>query len=197
MKSTLNARAKLRRFGVRLGWRFGFRWYGLTARVGDRRDGDVVEIASTIEELSRRLAGGTRYVADGVDTMRHPRVVQRRIRLGEEIGDCDDHASYIASVLLKSNLAREVYLAQLHMQDPDGGVSGHAFVVFSANDDHDPNWYAMDYAMPLSAGAIRDVIEKMAASFAATPIAAAVKPVRLRADDGLRLLRGGEFYGWK
>lgn len=191
----MTPRSKLLRAGFRLSWRAAFRWYGLTARIGDERDGDPVLPAANLDALVMRLGAASLYRADKADTMRHPRIVQRRLNRGEKIGDCDDHASYVSAVLLKSNLAAEVYPSIIHFER-DGKPSGHAFVLFRSNDGY-ADWYVMDYFAPTRVDTPRDGFEAIAKSFGATPICGAYLRADLRADDGLRLRRDGECMVWR
>lgn len=189
----MTPRSKARRAFVRMFWRVTFRWYGFTARLGDKRHGDPVIPAASITALVARLLGGHFYMRDKLDAMKHPRIVQARLNRNEPIGDCDDHAAYIASVLLKSALAKKVYAAQVHMER-DGQTRGHVFVLFT---DDDRDWFAMDYFVPVLGASPRAAIERIVQQHHAEPIIAAWMRVELRDDDGLRLRREGGREIWR
>ncbi len=187
MTESIERRSKMRRAAARVFWRLGFRWYGLTARLGEGR-GVPVRQAETIAEIGRRTSYPDHYVADRGDTMRHPRLAQAAIDARRPMGDCDDHAAYWASCLLKSGLAERVYLAAMHLQ-LDGEPAGHAFVLFRRSGDD--AWHAADYGLPVRGATAREACEVLAGSFGARalPLFAAWMRVELREDDGLRLRR--------
>lgn len=193
-------RAKARRIVTRIGWRLGMRWYGLTSRF-KAKDGHEVRPAGSIRELDARMAGtGDRFykldpLGGKLDVMRHPRLVQRALDEGRKAGDCDDTAGgYRAAVLLKSELASEVYLATVTMADAEG-MSAHAFTKFKV--DGDARWHFADYGATETAETSREVFLKMAASFDAKPIIGTWKRVELRDDDGIRFVRGGGVEVWR
>lgn len=190
-------RAKARRITTRIGWRLGMRWYQFTSRF-KAKDGHPVKVAASIAEIAARLQQGRLYELDPLngklDVLKHPRLVQRAIDEGRPLGDCDDHAGYWCSALLKSGLATDVYLATVQMVD-DEGMSGHAFVLFQVEGDE--WWYAADYGMPLSAGNPRTAIDAMASEFGARPMVGTWKRVVLRDDDGIRFVRGGGAEVWR
>jgi hypothetical protein len=185
---SLTPRAKLRRIGTRLFWRFGLRWYGLTSRRIGEGKGTPVRTAESISDLAGRTSYPDHYTEDRLDSMRHPRLIQARVDARRPLGDCDDHAAYWCAVLLKSGLAERVYLAAMHLQ-LDGEPAGHAFVIFRRSGDD--AWHAADYGLPVRGATAREACEALAGSFGARalPLFAAWMRVELRDDDGLRLRR--------
>lgn len=108
-------------------------WYRLTQLVTGFRASNPVRTASTIEQILLRLDHGEAYVHDKwkLDFMMHPRRVQDRILRHEELGDCEDHAGYWISALLRSSLARTCWIGFIWMRSRDDGKRmGHAVAIF-------------------------------------------------------------------
>lgn len=123
-------------------------WYGLTMYF--TRDKLIaVKKRKTKEEIGQALSWGKTWVADplgGVfDMLSHPTKIERNISLGKPVGDCDDHAIYWATCLLKSKLARKTWLSFYQYETREGRVSGHVVCVFQ-------DWYGdyhwVDYKSP-------------------------------------------------
>lgn len=193
-------RAKARRIVTRMFWRVGDRWYGFTSLFRGRH-GHPVKVATSVDEIAARLRikePGDMWVADPLDgkldVLKHPRLVQRAIDERRPVGDCDDHAGYWCSVLLKSGLATDVYFATLQMADEEG-PSGHAFALFQVEGDR--RWFSADYFAPAAHPNPRAAILAMAESFGALPLIGTWKRVELRRNDGLRRVRGGGEEVWR
>jgi hypothetical protein len=103
------------------------------------------------EGIARNLGFGRRWSSDPVkgklDVMSHPRKVQEKIDIGNVgIGDCDDHAIYWATALLKNHLAQRVWIGTIWSQKPGAKKgSGHALCVF---EDRRGDTYWADYVAP-------------------------------------------------
>lgn len=132
-------------FAFLLSWWYGF-WVKATAP--SQSKGELPKYKS-IDEIIEALDFGRDYEMDPLkgllDIMYHPREVQDRINNGEKVGDCDDHAIYWASCLLKSNFARNVWIGTAFYEGKDGKLAGHAICVF---EDYNDNLYWADYRMP-------------------------------------------------
>lgn len=184
---------------TRVGWRAGLRWYGLTHRFGWRAHGHAVKQATTIVEIAARLSYGKRWRPDPwrgrLDVMNHPRSVQERIDAGRALGDCDDHAGYWCSVLLKSNLVESCDFAMVMMRHTDGRTTGHAFVIFRL--EGDPLFYSADYDEPKGYTSAKAAVEGIVARWDAEPLFSGRLRVALRDDDGLHFTRHGDAIVWR
>jgi hypothetical protein len=206
-------REVLRRIGVRLGWRFGVGFYGLTQEA----DAELVRrppvrVAATVEEVAARLAGERQYTPDPlsglVDIMRHPRHVQARLDAGTPIGDCDEFAAYWLACLLKSGLADRAYLGIYQgTRIGDGRPVGHALTLYDVDLPRPPTsnrdgavgplpepadrpsvserrW--VDYRLPATYEGRWGWVEPVSESFGARPIFAGIARVeRLTEQDTL------------
>lgn len=138
---------------VRFFYNFAFiwsYWYGFWVRFTKPGVGvGILPDYNKVDDIVRALDYGNDYVLDplngALDIMYHPRRVQERINSDEKIGDCDDHAIYWASCILKSAMARQVWIGTAHYQKEDGSVGGHVVCVF---EDYDGNLFWGDYRMP-------------------------------------------------
>lgn len=101
------------------------------------------------QEIISALSWGKTWTADplgGVfDMLSHPTKIERNISLGKSVGDCDDHAVYWATCLLKSRLAKRAWLSFYQYETIEGKVSGHVVCVFQ---DWYGDYFWTDYKTP-------------------------------------------------
>jgi hypothetical protein len=121
-------------------------WYGLTCRLTWKRGPWVHRYVQPLD-ITRRLAYKT-YKTDPLkgkfDFMSHPRKVEAKLEAGKRIGDCDDHAIYWCTALLKSGISQEVYFA-IYQAVEGHRRFGHAVCVFR----HQGSWFYADYGAPV------------------------------------------------
>ena len=111
-----------------------------------------VKTYSTYIHILDALSYGSRWTSDplggALDNLYHPTRVQEHIKKGEDIGDCDDHAVYWATTLLKSKLARRAWISFYQYQKNDTGqFGGHVICVFESKKTGELMW--VDYHPPL------------------------------------------------
>lgn len=121
-------------------------WYTLTMLLSRRKD-HVIPQYTDVRSILEALGFGMKYRADPptFDYMSHPTRVQRLIDRGERVGDCDDHASYTATALLKSNLVRCAWIGFIAYRDAQGELKGHALTVYDTIYD---SIFWLDYNLP-------------------------------------------------
>ena len=125
-------------------------WYGLTVALTRKRRYPPVQTYAFIEDIPRAFDFGTRWRPDPVkgalDVLMNPRKFQERINTeAPDLGDCDDHALYIATSLLKSRLCQKAYLGTVWYTRSNGKSYGHVVCVF---EDRRGDTYWMDYNTP-------------------------------------------------
>ena len=127
-------------------------WYRLTMFLTKSSDHPVKKYSTYLEILDA-LKHGTRWTGDplggAIDNIYHPTRVQEHIEKDKDIGDCDDHAVYWATALLKSGLARRAWLSFYQYQKNDTGeIGGHVICVFESKKTGETMW--VDYYPPLA-----------------------------------------------
>lgn len=130
-------------------------WYGMSMRFTrrNRKNPQVAEYTST-RQIAEAINWGRNWRPDpwkqALDVVMHPRKFQAKINAGDdEFGDCDDHALYWATALLKSGLADRAWMGTIWYQKPDAKKgSGHAICVF----EKDGKTFWADYGMPRAVG---------------------------------------------
>jgi hypothetical protein len=104
----------------------------------------------TPDEIVLALRFGTAWRPDplkeALDVMMSPRKMQQRIDdKAAVLGDCDDHAIYWATALLKSGIAERAWLGTVWYQNANGKGTGHVVCVWE-------RWngalYWSDYSVP-------------------------------------------------
>lgn len=125
-------------------------WYGFWIKATKPKGGlGILPYHENTRSIVQALNYGNDYVLDplsgAIDIMYHPRKIQERINRGDKIGDCDDHAIYWATCLLKSALASEAWIGTVYYQKEDGSFGGHAICVFR---DYSGKLFWSDYGMP-------------------------------------------------
>lgn len=149
--------------------------YMLTmAKTKHNGDGHPVKETKNVRMIVERLDFGRHWTKDPkVDTMYHPRVVQRLVdnKWHEKHSlDCDDHAGYYAAVLVKSQLAKRVWVGTYNFIEKDtGAFAGHALCVF---EDRFGNYLWMDYDYPMIISNKWQWVDKSAQVFNVDPVAA-------------------------
>ena len=163
----------------------GKHWYALTMK-WSRNDKQVVSLAKSYEEIGERLHWGRKYRSDKwngkLDNLTHPTEIQKRIVLNLDIGDCDDHAIYWATVLLKSDLVLKVWFSFFQMRSKETGkLSGHVVCVF-IDKENKIKW--CDYRMPVEINSRWGWAEESAARYNSEVLTAAMIEVKeIRPDD--------------
>ena len=174
---------KLIRAIYSLTW-FSARWYQFTMWLS-KKPGARVREYSNIEEIIGAMNYGKLYQQDEIfniksDHMTHPGALQLKLDNGKGFGDCDDHAIYWCAALLKSGLAKKVWIGIFTMKN-DKGYSGHAICVFE-DMDHELNW--CDYRMPTKIEKMSDFQNQSAERFGKQAICGAIWHVtHLKNDD--------------
>ena len=164
---------------------FGKFWYTLTMK-WSRNDKHHVEIAKSYEEIGEKLHWGRKYRADKwdgkLDNLTHPTEIQKRILLNLDIGDCDDHAIYWATSLLKSDLVLKVWFSFFQMRSKKTGkLSGHVVCVFV---DKENKMHWCDYRMPVEIKNRWDWAEQSAARYNSEVLTAAmIEVLEIKKDD--------------
>jgi hypothetical protein len=114
------------------------------------RKNPQVAVYTTTRQIAEAINWGRNWRSDpwkgALDVVMHPRKFQAKINAGDtEFGDCDDHALYWATALLKSGLADRVWMGTIWYQKPDKKKgSGHAICVF----EKDGKTFWADYGTP-------------------------------------------------
>lgn len=124
-------------------------WYGLTQTFTRKKRYPPVKFYGSVSAIPAGVEHGRYWRADPwkgiLDVMMSPRKFQRNLDEGRPAGDCDDHALYWATALLKSNLADKAFIGTVWFSKPDGSEkSGHAVCVFVKNE----KCYWADYNNP-------------------------------------------------
>jgi hypothetical protein len=164
---------------------FGKFWYSLTME-WSKNDKQFVEFAKSYEEIGERLGWGRKYRADKwdgkLDNLTHPTEIQNRILLNLDIGDCDDHAIYWATTLLKSDLVLKVWFSFFQMRSKSTGkLSGHVVCVFV---DKENKMHWCDYRMPVEINNRWEWAEQSAARYNSEVLTAAmIEVVDVKTDD--------------
>tara|TARA_R110002051_G_scaffold322185_3_gene411978 strand:+ start:1050 stop:1646 length:597 start_codon:yes stop_codon:yes gene_type:complete len=160
-------------------------WYGLTMKV-TKNDRFPVQKVSTYSQIGERLKWGQRYREDKwggkLDNLSHPTEIERRASLGYLIGDCDDHAIYWATSLLKSDLVLKVFFSFYQKRSRDTGkLSGHVVCVF-VDKENRMKW--CDYRMPSDIEERWQWAEQSAERYNADVLTAAmIEVVGIKPDD--------------
>ncbi len=123
-------------------------WYMLTMWL-TKKTKSPVKLHKDPKSIASTLKWGRTWVADplgGVlDNLYHPTKVQDNLNKGKSVGDCDDHAVYWCTALLKSGLAKRAWLSFYQYERADGVVNGHVVCVYEAPLG---GYYWVDYGLP-------------------------------------------------
>jgi hypothetical protein len=130
-------------------------WYSMSMRFTRRgRKNPEVANYTTTREIAIALNWGNNWRADplkgAIDVVMHPRKFQGKIDAGDKgFGDCDDHALYWATALLKSGLADRAWLGTAwYVKAGDKRGVGHVVCVF----EKDGKTFWADYRTPVEVG---------------------------------------------
>jgi len=160
-------------------------WYSITMKLSKNKEFPVRKAAS-YRQIGERLDWGRRYKKDKwngkLDNLSHPTEIERRIGMGELIGDCDDHAIYWATSLVKSDLVLKVWFSFFQMRSKETGkISGHVVCVF-IDKENKLKW--CDYRMPSEIEGRWDWAEQSAERYNAEPLTAAMTEIiNIKPDD--------------
>jgi hypothetical protein len=149
-------------------------------------------VFSTHVAIAEHLDWGREYKTDPLkgrlDALTHPAALEHRIIRSKKIGDCDDHAAYRISAMLRGGLCAEAWLGCVWYVQRDGTTAGHALAVW--RDKEGQRWWA-DYGKPKEAGDLPWTwpVRVMEAGYGKRPLCAAV--VRIVATD----VKGGLKFG--
>lgn len=121
--------AVYRFYFTRCVWLIKF-WYRLTMAL--TKVDQSVYLYGNAHAIVQDLGSGTRYEPDPwyIDYMAHPSRVMSRILSSSSVGDCDDHAAFIATALLKNGLADRAWIAFIAFRNIDNKLMGHALCVY-------------------------------------------------------------------
>lgn len=103
----------------------------------------------THKGIAEHMDWGRDYKTDPLngrlDALTHPAVLEHRIQHDQKIGDCDDHAAYRLSAVLRGGLCTYAWLGCVWYVRRDGTTAGHALAVWQ--DKEGKRWWA-DYGKP-------------------------------------------------
>ena len=138
----------LKIFVARFSW-FVRWWYSLTMK-WTLRGAKNVEIPKlpSANDIHKKLDFEGHYREDPLngrlDYLAHPKLIEKRIREGRFVDDCDGHGIYWTAVLLKSGLAAKVWFSSIQYRT-GAELNGHVICVWE--DLSGQLWWA-DYGYP-------------------------------------------------
>jgi len=138
-------------------------------------------------DIADSFGRGKRYKSDPLngtlDILTHPSRLAKNVELESPFGDCDDHAIYWCTTLLKSGIIKKAWFCFYTMIKKNSDeLSGHAICVFQG----DNGWYYWtDYNLPTCLMDGRHKwADASAKSYNATPVAAVMVEVKeIKEDD--------------
>jgi hypothetical protein len=111
-------------------------WYTLTLLL-TRRPSTKIPRYTRTEQILSVIRRGRLYKEDpwngNFDVLYCPSHTHRLFSRGERAGDCDDHAIYWATTLLRGSMAKRAWVG-LFRGDKGDGKSGHAVCVYQRED---------------------------------------------------------------
>ena len=140
---------------------------------------------ATTTEVLEDMCWGTRYKKDPLngklDYLAHPSRLAYNLDNELPFGDCDDHAIFWCTALLKSELADKVWFCFYSMEKVQTGqMSAHAICVYEKDD----MFYWTDYRLPACLDEYRDkAIVRSAEAYGANAITGAMIEVVEVLDD--------------
>lgn len=157
-------------------------WYSLTMRA-TRRNYELKTVDSP-EQIPVLFDYGSKYLKDPLDGkfdyLAHPSLLEKRLESGQQFGDCDDHAIYYASKLIKSGLADKAWFAYYTMSDPTGSnLASHAVCVY----EKDGQSFWADYRAPRKVKSVWDFAEQSAEIYNKRAVAACMFEIQLKSCD--------------
>lgn len=129
---------------------------------------------------------GKRYRSDPLngklDYLTHPSKLAYNAANELDFGDCDDHAIFWCTALLKSEMAKRVWFCFFTMEKPDGSMSAHAICVYQDADSD--TYYWCDYHLPIYLDEFRDKwLQRAAEAYGAVPVVGAMIEVKRILED--------------
>ncbi len=122
----------------------------------------VLPIHPTTLSIIRSLKWGRMYKKDPLngkfDILYHPTKIQNNINKLNKIGDCDDHAIYWCTNMLRGGvpkLCKKTWFSFYTMRKEDGSYASHAICVYTANS----TFYFADYNIPIECKSIKQAFE--------------------------------------
>jgi len=137
-------------------------------------------------EIPNDYGWGRRYKKDPLngklDYLTHPSKLAYNAKNELLFGDCDDHAIFWCTALLKSELASRAWFCFFAMEKEDGSTSAHAVCVYQSSDIGTYFW--CDYNLPAYLDEYRDKwLVKAASVYDAVPIVGAMIEVEQILED--------------
>ena len=160
-------------------------WYGLTMRV-TKLSSTRVSKFDILKDIPNSYGWGTRYKKDPLngklDYLTHPSKLAYNAAHRLPFGDCDDHAIFWCTAVLKSEMARRAWFCFYTMEKQDGSTSAHAICVYQSSEND--MYYWCGYQVPSYLDEFRDKwLYRSAAVYGATPIVGAMIEVEQILDD--------------
>lgn len=180
----MTLRLRIRAFWWAIGMRLWTRlWWSLTQHFSRIKNTPLPKFDAG-RDIAAYLNYGNSYVPDKphFDAMYHATHSEVHLLTGNHASmDCDDHAAYWAQALLRSGLAKKVWIGDFRMVDDKGHTEGHALCVFR---DSDGKRYWADYANPRDFDGDWDWAEQSAQTFGKKLICAGLIEVAGVTPDG-------------
>ena len=161
-------------------------WYTLTMKLTKINDSKVVLYNKTAD-IASSFDWGMLYKSDPLngklDYLTHPSRLAKNVADDEPFGDCDDHAIWWCTTMLKSGLAEQAWFCFYTMIKKNSlEMSSHAVAVFK---DKDGIYSWTDYRLPSSL--LQDWHKwpyRSAETYDARPIAAVMFEIKeVKEDD--------------
>jgi hypothetical protein len=165
---------------------FPILWYSLTMKL-TKMNSKTVRKHENFDEIIEDIAGGANYKKDPLnghlDYLTHPSRLAHNVAEGLPFGDCDDHAIYWCTSLLKNELATKAWFCFYTMvKDETQEMSSHAICVFQSKTDGMYFW--CDYGSPNYLDESRDKwCYRSAEKYSAKPVAAVMFEIESIGDD--------------
>jgi hypothetical protein len=160
-------------------------WYSLTMRL-TKIPSTRVRYYTDCNVIADDYGWGRRYKSDPLngllDYLTHPSKLAYNAAHELEFGDCDDHAIFWCTALLKSKMAKRAWFCFFTMEKQDGSMSAHAICVYQ--DPDSDTYYWGDYHLPSYLDEFRDKwLQRAAEVYEATPIVGAMIEVEQILED--------------
>ena len=142
----------------------------------------------SFEQIPNDYGWGRRYKKDPLngklDYLTHPSKLAHNAAYELDFGDCDDHAIFWCTALLKNKLATHAWFCFYSMEkEADASLSAHAVCVFRAASNG--VYYLCDYNLPTNLGEQpTGWMQESAKGYGAVPlIGAMIKVSWIQPDD--------------
>lgn len=160
-------------------------WYSLTMRL-TKIPSTRVRNYMDCTVIANDYGWGRRYKKDPLngllDYLTHPSKLAHNAAYELQFGDCDDHAIFWCTALLKSELAKRAWFCFFTMEKRDGSMSAHAICVYQ--DPDSDTYYWCDYHLPSYLDEFRDKwLQRAAEVHEATPVVGAMIEVEQILED--------------